>query len=58
MILTAIMGGVTFSYINWKNFDSSLETYKEIRLPIIFLVLSMYFMIFYIRKIKEEKRTS
>lgn len=58
MILTAIMGGVTFSYINWENLDSSLKIYKEVRLPIIFLVLSVYFMIFYIKRIKEEKRTN
>lgn len=51
MILTAIMGGLTFSYIDWDKFDNSfLEIYKEIRLPIVFLILSIYFMLFYVKK--------
>ena len=50
MILMAILGGVTFSYIDWEHFNNL----KEIQLPLIFLVLSIYFMVLYVKKLKEE----
>ncbi|OUS00076.1 hypothetical protein A9Q86_11590 [Flavobacteriales bacterium 33_180_T64] len=58
MILMAIFGGLTSYWIDWTVFETNKGVLREIQLPIIFLVLSFYFMIPYLKKIKEEKKNN
>ena len=57
MILTSIMGGLTFIGIDWGVFEigKGIDIYNQIDLPIIFLLLSISFMIPYVKKLKEKK---
>ncbi len=53
----AVMGGLTFSWIDWKVFDTGegKDIYQEIQLPLIFLALGFYFMVPYVKLLKKEK---
>tara|TARA_B100000929_G_C15430331_1_gene394435 strand:- start:753 stop:965 length:213 start_codon:yes stop_codon:yes gene_type:complete len=57
MISMAVMGGLTFSWIDWKVFDTGegKDIYQEIQLPLIFLALGFYFMVPYVKLLKKEK---
>ncbi len=57
MLFTAIMSGVSFSFIDWDIIENGkgIDVYNQIDLPILFFVLSISFMIPYVKKIKEEK---
>lgn len=56
MIFTAVMGGITLNWVDWKVFDTGKGVFRELQLPIIFLALSLYFMVPYVKKLKEEKK--
>lgn len=56
MVVMAILSGLTSSWIDWTVFETKNGILREIRLPLIFLVLSFYFMIPYVKKIKEKKK--
>jgi len=57
MLFTAIMSGVTLSFIDWDIIENGkgIEVYNQIDLPIIFFVLSISFMIPYVKKLKKDK---
>jgi len=55
MLTTAIMAGLTTYWIDWSVFETKKGILREIQLPLIFLALSFYFMIPYVKKLKEEK---
>ena len=56
MLLCAIMGGLTFSWIDWNNLNTTKGIIDEFQLPVIFLILSFYFMVPYVKKLKEDKK--
>jgi hypothetical protein len=57
MILTSTLGGITLSWVDWNIIKTGkgVDVYNQIDLPIIFLLLSIIFMIPYVKKLKEEK---
>lgn len=54
MIGMTIGLGISLTYVNWKNVSKNI--YQELGMPSICLILSVYFMLYYIRIIKEENR--
>ena len=56
MISMAVMGGLTFSWVDWKVFETGTGIWRELQLPIIFLALSIYFMVPYVQKLKKESK--
>jgi len=55
MLLSATFGGLTLNYVDWSVFETNKGIIKELQLPVTFLALSFYFMVPYVKKIKEEK---
>jgi hypothetical protein len=58
MIVTTIGTGFAINNINWEHFnENTLESiYKELRMPSICLSLSIYFMLYYVRVLKNENK--
>jgi hypothetical protein len=56
MILMCIFGGLTLSWVDWSIIETGkkIEIYKQIELPIIFLLLAFTFMIPYVKKLKNN----
>jgi len=54
MIGMTIGLGISLTYVNWKNVSKNI--YQQLGMPSICLILSVYFMLYYIRIIKEENR--
>ncbi len=50
----AIMTGLTSYWIDWSVFENKELILREIQLPLTFFGLSIYFMIPYIKKLKED----
>lgn len=58
MLFTAIMGGISLSFIDWDIIEKGkgIDIYNQIDLPVIFFLLSISFMIPYVKKLKEENK--
>ena len=46
--------GLSVFFINWEVFESGKGIYKELQQPVLFLLLSLYFVFPYVKKLKEE----
>lgn len=59
IILMSVLGGLTFSWIDWEVIETGkgIDIYREIDLPIIFLLLGFSFIVPYVKKLKEEKES-
>ncbi|MFK7747815.1 MAG: hypothetical protein AB8B65_05470 [Kordia sp.] len=53
--LNATLGGICFSLIDWSVFETGKGIYDEISLTLVFTGLTFFFMIPYVKKLKEEK---
>lgn len=56
MILNSTLAGITLVYVDWSVFETKQGIYDEIHQPILFLLLSLYFMVPYVRKLKEKRK--
>lgn len=56
MTSMSILGGISLIMVDWEVFENGEGIFREIRLPIIFIGLSILFMIPYVKKIKESKK--
>ena len=56
MISMTAVGGVSFSMVDWEIIESGkfYDVYSKLSLPILGLVLGLYFMVHYVKKIKQE----
>lgn len=57
-VLVTILLAVTFNQVDWNIINAGVNTkdiFKEVREPIIFLILAFYFIHYYVRVINEEK---
>lgn len=57
-VLVTILLAVTFNQVDWNIINADVNTkviFKEVREPILFLILAFYFIHYYVREIKEEK---
>ena len=58
MLLMSTLGGITLSMVDWDIIETGkrVDVYNQIDLPIIFFLLSISFMIPYVKKLKEENK--
>ncbi len=58
MLSMTIVGGIAFSLVNWEVVESKgfKGVYNELSLPILGLVLGFYFMVHYVKKLKETEK--
>jgi hypothetical protein len=54
MISMTIGLGFSLNNINWENVNENI--YTELRMPSICLSLSIYFMLYYVKILKEENK--
>lgn len=54
MITITIGLGFSLNNVNWENINGNI--YNELKLPSICLSLSIYFMLYYVKILKEEKK--
>tara|TARA_R110002049_G_C9063801_1_gene554390 strand:- start:141 stop:356 length:216 start_codon:yes stop_codon:yes gene_type:complete len=58
-ILVTILLAVSFNYVNWNVFESSNSfstKFIELREPLIFLILAVFYIKYYVDILKEEKK--
>ena len=55
MLSMAIIGGLLLSATDWRIIKSGNGWFNELQLPIIFLGLSLFFMIGYVNELNEKK---
>lgn len=59
-IIVTVLFADSFSNFNWNIFDtnSDIESiYKEVREPLMFLVLTIFYLHYYVQILKGEKKT-
>lgn len=56
MLTMSICAGISFSLIDWDVFSTGKGIFNEIHLPLLFIGLSIFFMVPYIKTIKEGKK--
>tara|TARA_B110001469_G_C9646557_1_gene327032 strand:- start:813 stop:1043 length:231 start_codon:yes stop_codon:yes gene_type:complete len=56
MILMAIVSGYSLSEVDWgtKNIDRNI--FRELKRPSMYLSLTIFYMIYYIRMLNKEKK--
>ncbi|WP_430409755.1 hypothetical protein [Kordia sp.] len=50
-----ICAGISSIFIDWESVSQGKNLVKELQQPILFLLLSLYFVFPYVKKIKEEE---
>lgn len=58
-ILVTILLAISFSYVNWNVLESSnsfSSKFKELREPLIFSILAIFFIKYYVDILKKEKK--
>lgn len=58
IIINATFSGVFFTLVNWGDLGSLKEGFRELQLPILFFLLSIYFVFPYVKKIQDEKKAN
>ena len=56
-VAMTILLAISFSNFNWEIFEtnnSAKGIYKEIREPLMFLVLAIFFIQYYVKRLKED----
>ncbi len=59
LIIVTILLAITFTNIDWNivnNPGSNYELFKEIREPILFLILVTFYIKYYVRILNNEKK--
>ena len=55
VLLMSTCAGITIYMINWEVFENGKGIFREIHLPLIFLGLAFYFMVSYVKRLKESE---
>ena len=55
VLINATLGGVAFSFVDWQLVRSGQGVFKELELPVLFLLLSIFFVFSYVKKLKGDK---
>jgi len=58
MFITSTCAGISLYLVNWEVVKSGQKVFQELQLPLIFIFLSFYFMVPYVKKLKEEHNKS
>lgn len=56
MIALTIIFGASLNGINWQNIDGHI--FRELKKPSMFLSLAIFYMIYYVRLLNQEKEGS
>lgn len=51
-----ICAGISLIFVDWEVIKSGKNIVSELEQPVLFLLLSLYFMFPYVKKIKEENK--
>jgi len=54
MMVNSTLGGISLSFVDWSVFETGQGIYDEIQLPVLFFLLSLFFMFPYVKKLKED----
>ena len=56
MILMVILGGISLNFVDWNILQEGrfIEIYNEVDIPIIFFLLSISFLLTYLKRSKEK----
>lgn len=54
--LMALFGGITLSFVDWTVLEEGTGVLKELQLSLLFLALSFFFMVPYVKKVKEGNK--
>lgn len=54
MVANSIFAGLSLIFVDWKVFETGQGIYDEIHQPVLFFLLSIFFMFPYVKKLKEE----
>lgn len=54
MLLSAITGGISLNLVDWDSLKIEQNYIKELQTPIILFVLSIIFMVKYVKKLKSN----
>tara|TARA_R110002073_G_scaffold108336_9_gene243613 strand:+ start:45977 stop:46183 length:207 start_codon:yes stop_codon:yes gene_type:complete len=55
MLTSAVGVGFSIDWIDWEVFKTRSGILKEIQIPLVFIFLSIIFMLKYVKKLKSEK---
>ena len=56
-VFVTVLLAITFTNINWSLFNTNVDftiKFKEIREPLIFLLLSVFYINYYVKMLKDE----
>ena len=59
-IIVTVLLAVSFNYVDWSLLESSnsfSSKFKELREPLIFLILAIFYIKYYVDILKKEKNT-
>lgn len=56
MLLMSICSGISIYMINWDVFEKNEGIFREIHLPIIFIGLTFFFMVNYVKKLNDNEK--
>jgi phosphatidylserine synthase len=55
VLLMAICSGLSLGDVNWELVQKGENVFKELLLPCLFIALSFYFLVPYVKKLKGER---
>lgn len=50
----SVSAGISIIFINWDLFESGKGVLKELMQPVLFILLGLYFLFPYVKRLKEE----
>ncbi len=50
----SVSAGISIIFINWDVFESGKGVLKELMQPVLFILLGLYFLFPYVKRLKEE----
>ncbi len=57
ILINSTLSGIFFATVNWSGLLDGVISIREIQLPILFFLLSIYFVFPYVKIIKSDKKT-
>jgi len=59
-IIVTVLLAVSFNYVNWNLLESGINfntKFKELREPLIFLILAIFYIKYYVDILNKEKKS-
>jgi hypothetical protein len=58
MSINATLAGISLAYVDWNAINKNDNVFRELQLPVLFFLLSIYFLFPYIKSIRKDKRSN